>query len=339
MNNFSTKNSTTTSTKNSTTNFKKNTSYKILIFSLLILFSFNPNISLAYNNACNSKNFLSEVKTIPIIPGLIGVDRNSRKIPSAAQLNFVKKTLIKACRFFEPVKLQIPNKLSVVVVNKSNQAFFHDISNTLFIPIQLEIKKGVTKHPVHSVPIAIHELGHAYFNSNMLSVTENKTYSVMQNEWGNLSSEVFAIKIEKRRDYSTPFGGLTELFSDSFAAVYFNNPEAMSDGLYFTALKQIHKIAKKRNFLNRNFQHLAGKKLTDISVHNQFDKARHHLWKYYLSNPTYKNKPKLIKNLLKIFNVFLHQKQNESNFQDTDIILANDLLIDFMDKSFKKLYL
>ncbi|MBE8163221.1 MAG: hypothetical protein HAW63_04460 [Bdellovibrionaceae bacterium] len=306
-----------------------NTFYKFLMLSLLSIFTLNSNISLASVNNCNSKNFLYEVA---------GGEKNTKENPSAKQLSSVKKNLIKVCNFFKPAKLQIPKKLSILVVKKANTAFFHGLFNILYIPIQFSLKKGTAKHPVHSLPIAVHELGHAYFNSNIYSLTENKTYLSIQSEWKYLSPNAATMERQQRLDYSAPFSGLTELFADCFSAIYFKSPKVITDGLFFTAIKQTHKTAKRRSFLNRNFQHLVGKKVKNTDSHHQFDKARYHLWKYYLSNAKYKNKQKVTKTLLQVFNNFLHQKQSEINFKETDMLIANDLLIAFIDKHFKNLY-
>lgn len=309
-----------------------NTSYKLLSLSLLLslftLFSFNPNPSLASNH-CTSTSFLYKV---------IGGEKDAKTNPSSKQLSIVKNNLIKICNFFEPAKLQIPKELSVLVVKKAKNAFFHRQFNILYVPIQFELKKGVTKHPIHSQPIAAHELGHAYFNSNVFSLTENKTYSSIQNKWRDLSSDAITRAQKQRLDYSEPYSGLTELFADCFSAVYFKNPKIIADSLFFTAITKNHKVAKRRSFLNRSFPHLVGQKIKDTPPHIHFDKARHHLWKYYLSNAKYKNKQKLIKTLLQIFGRFLHQKHSESNFAETDLLVANDMLIAFIDKNFEYLY-
>ncbi|MBE8222235.1 MAG: hypothetical protein HAW60_05860 [Bdellovibrionales bacterium] len=301
---------------------------KLLLALLFYFFSFNTIASTSFN-VCSSKNFLYEVT---------GGEKDKKENPSANKLSYVKKNLIKVCNFFAPSKLQIPKDLSVLVVKKSSNAFFHGLFNIIYIPIQFELKKGATKHPSHSQPIAVHELGHAYFNSNVLSLTENKTYSSIQNKWKHLSFNLVTNITKQRIDYSDPFTGLTELFSDCFAAIYFKNPKIISRSLFFTSAPTIHTTAKQRNFLNRNFQHLKNKKFKNIAVHSQFDKARHHLWKYYLSNAKYKNKPKVIHTILQIFSIFLHQKQSEVNFSNTDAIVANNLLISLIDKKFNTFY-
>lgn len=301
---------------------------KILIFFTLICINFYTNLSLAAN-PCNSTNFLYEV---------VGGEQDSKKNPSLKQLKKVKNNLIEVCNFFKPEKLKIPQELSILVAKKANTAFFHGLFNILFIPLQFQLQAGLTKHPVYSFPIAVHELGHAYFNSNIYSFTENRPYLSIQREWKNLSLFDLTKTRKQRFDYSDPFAGLTELFADCFAAIYFNNSKIIQSSLYFTGLDRTHKIAKQRSFLNRNFQHLIGRKIKNTDSHHQFDKARHHLWKYYLSNAKYQNKQRIIKTLLQVFEVFLHEKQNTPNFKETDMITANNLLISFVDVSFDMIY-
>lgn len=264
-------------------------------------------MAFARTSACEAKNFLYKV---------VAAATSKNNQPSVKQQNQVKQTLIKVCQFFYSPNIATPQQLTVLLVKKANHADFYS-SNVIFFPIQF-VSQGI-KHPNKSIPIAIHELGHVYFNINI--DTNNQ-----------------------RKGVAHPFYGLSELFADSFAVLYFNQADVMSTALAFVQINQKTKtnkqtnFAKKRNFLNRNFLHLQNKTLANTSAHHQFDKARYHLWKYYFSNAKYKNKTKQLCVLLSLFKQFLHQSNATKNFQHTNTLLANNLLIDFIDNQFDDLY-